>query len=281
MSGILNIVATPIGNLEDITYRAVKTLQESDYIFCEDVRVTKKLLDRYDIKNKALKTYNDHSSSRDRQYILELIKSGSKCSIVSDAGMPLISDPGYKLVRYLQDESVKISVIPGASATLSALTLSGLPTDSFYFGGFLPQKDGQKEKFLEGLINIKSSLIFFDRANRVPSTISKISNVFGEVEVSIVREITKLYEESIRFKASTILSESLNDKLTSLKGEIVVLVDNNKRQIKISDDSLDLELKNLLDKHSVKDASKIASDEFSMPKREAYSKLLEISKNMT
>ena len=264
--------------MEDITIRALKTLELCDYIFCEDTRVTKKLLDRHDISVKTLKIYNDHSGEDTRWYIKELIESGNNVALVSDAGTPLISDPGYKLINYLQDNSVSIETIPGASSVVSAITISGLPSDNFYFGGFLPQKTGQKINFFAELLNVNSTLIFFDRANRVPTTLEAINEVFGDVEVSIVREITKLYEETIKNKVSELIKL---ERCATLRGEIVLLIDNGKKNANLTEQDIDRELEKLLEDHSIKDASKIASEKFSIAKKDAYSKLLEIKENMS
>ncbi len=218
MNKVLYIVSTPIGNMKDITYRAIETLSSSDVIICEDTRVTQKLLSHYSIFNKKLIVYNDFKGSVGEVY--RYIMSTNKVSLVSDAGTPLISDPGYKLISYLISNKVKIEPIPGPSSPIAALSGAGLATDRFMFCGFIPHKS--KDKFFSPLLNISATLIFFESALRVKNTLSDMIKYFGNEEVVIAKEMTKIYEEFIRGKLLDIAKTNI-----VLKGEIVILLNNS------------------------------------------------------
>lgn len=261
----LYIVSTPIGNISDITLRAIETLKNSQYIICEDTRKIQKLLDHYSIKAKLV-VYNDHSTQYDREKIFNLIQQGFVLSLTSDAGTPLISDPGYKLVQYLKANDVHIDAIPGACSAIAALTLSYLQTDEFMFLGFVPKKN-KEDKFLE-VVNISATLIFFETSDRVLDTLKAMVKVFGSRSASIVREITKLYQETI-----TGSIEELIIKLESLsiKGEIVLVIQGNKTkkqpaQLEIEDKIRILRRKG----YSNKDLSRIISDLYEIKKSFVY-----------
>ncbi|AAU04189.1 16S rRNA (cytidine(1402)-2'-O)-methyltransferase [Rickettsia typhi] len=219
----LYIVSTPIGNFEDITLRAISTLKNSDIILCEDTRISQKLLVKHDIITK-LQIYNDHSDYKDREYIISLIKAGHVVSLISDAGTPLISDPGYKLVRDLRNLNYYIEVVPGVSAPITALTLSSLPTDRFLFCGFLPKTIESKKKIFSELVNLKATLIFFDTASRLINTLSLAKEIFGKREICVARELTKIYQE---IKTGDIDAIIEFYKKNILKGEIVLLISGN------------------------------------------------------
>ncbi len=236
----LYIISTPIGNMLDITYRAIETMKNSDYIFSEDTRVTKKLLEKHQITAK-LSVYNDHSDEEVRNYIKNLINSGSVVSLVSDAGTPLISDPGYKLVRDLQNEGLFVDIAPGVSSPIAALTLSGLPSDRFMFLGFLPKTIESKRKIFTELENLKATLIFFESPNRLTSSLEVALEVLSDREAVVAREITKLYQTIKRGKISQLLDFFLNNQA---KGEIVLLISGEKVEIKIDD--LEEEIKDLI-----------------------------------
>lgn len=236
----LYIISTPIGNMLDITYRAIETMKNSDYIFSEDTRVTKKLLEKHQITAK-LSVYNDHSDEAVRNYIKNLINSGSVVSLVSDAGTPMISDPGYKLVRDLQNEGLFVDIAPGVSSPIAALTLSGLPSDRFMFLGFLPKTIESKRKIFTELENLKATLIFFESPNRLTSSLEVALEVLSDREAVVAREITKLYQTIKRGKISQLLDFFLNNQA---KGEIVLLISGEKVEIKIDD--LEEEIKDLI-----------------------------------
>ena len=197
--GRLTIISLPIGNLKDITIRALEELESSDLIFCEDTRTTIKLLNHYNIKNKLM-SYHEHSDVKTRKFIIDEIENGKNVSLVSDAGTPLISDPGYKLVKELKKRNLRVTSCPGPSSPIAAITLSGLPSDKFLFSGFLPVKVKAKKDYLEELKNIKSTLIFFESSNRIIKTLETILEIFGNRKISICRELTKKFEEIITSK---------------------------------------------------------------------------------
>ncbi|MDX1401979.1 MAG: 16S rRNA (cytidine(1402)-2'-O)-methyltransferase, partial [Kiloniellales bacterium] len=190
----LEIVATPIGNLQDLTLRACERLKSVDLIACEDTRVTRKLLTAHNISTQLI-AYHEHNAERVRPLIIEKLKSGQKVALVSDAGTPLISDPGYKLVQSVLEEGLEVTALPGPSAPLMALVVSGLPSDRFYFGGFLPVKTQARKKHLESLKGLRATLIFLESAKRLLKTLATLSEVFGARDAAVARELTKRFEE--------------------------------------------------------------------------------------
>ncbi len=220
MYGTLFIVSTPIGNIKDITLRAIETLKDVDYILCEDTRKTGHLLNEYQISKKMV-IFNDFNEERMINTVVGELEKGLRIALVSDAGTPLVSDPGYKLVREAISKNIKIEVIPGASGVIAALAISGLPTDKFLFLGFLPKKDGKREKLLtdtkEAVSKVKSTVIIYESPFRVLKTLAQIKNVFGDVDVVVARELTKMHEETIRGKISEISAK------IKPKGEFVIL----------------------------------------------------------
>jgi 16S rRNA (cytidine1402-2'-O)-methyltransferase len=214
----LYIVPTPIGNLKDITIRALEILKEVDYIICEDTRRTNILLDHYDIKNKKLISYFAPKEDQKIPFLLEIIKK-YKSALVVDAGMPGISDPGYKLIKACLENNLEIEVLPGPSAFLTALVGSGLPTDKFLFLGFLPKK-GLK-KYLERIKELDVTIIFYESPKRLEKTLKTIYEILGNCKIAIAREISKIYEEYLRGDLKEIISR-LKDK--KLKGEITVVL---------------------------------------------------------
>lgn len=221
MSGTLYLVATPIGNLEDITYRAVRVLREVDLIACEDTRQTRKLLDHYGIR-KPLLSYHEHNETRRAEELLARLRQGVRLALVSDAGTPLVSDPGYRLVAKVIEEGVPVEPIPGPSALLAALTASGMPTDVFYFGGFLPAKAGHRRKALEKLRGEEATLVFYEAPHRILVTLADIAATLGPRPVVLARELTKLHEEFLRGTPET-LRQILSER-PSVKGEITLLI---------------------------------------------------------
>ncbi len=226
MSGILYIVSTPIGNLQDITYRALSTLKEVDIIACEDTRVTRKLLSKYSIKNKLI-TYNDVNERRMTDSIVSKLINGQNIALVSDAGTPCISDPGYRLVNSSILKDINVVSIPGPSSVQSALSISGLPSDSYYFQGFLPRKKGRKTK-MEKLKQYDCTIIIFESPKRVKKTLNDIHFYFGNRVVSVCKEISKIYEKVFMDNIENLINlfESQN-----LKGEYVILVAKEGYQI--------------------------------------------------
>jgi 16S rRNA (cytidine1402-2'-O)-methyltransferase len=220
-SGVLYIVATPIGNLEDITYRATRILKEADLIACEDTRQTRKLLDHYGIE-KPLISYHEHNESQRALELIAKIKSGATVAQVSDAGMPGISDPGYRVVKLALENGVRVAPIPGPSALIAALAASGLPTDAFEFRGFLPAKSGQRRTALEDIRSAQHTVIFYEAPHRILESLEDVADVLGKHRpVVIARELTKVYEEFIRGTAQEVL-ETVRRR--ELKGEITLLI---------------------------------------------------------
>jgi 16S rRNA (cytidine1402-2'-O)-methyltransferase len=250
----LYIVSTPIGNLEDITFRAVNILKSADIILCEDTRITAKLLEHFSIKAKLI-VYNDHSDDFLRKQICSFLDEEQVLALVSDAGTPLISDPGYKLVSKLQSEGYHIDIAPGASSVVAALTLSGLPTDRFAFLGFLPRTENAKKAIFQEVANVKSTAIFFETAERVVDSLEIAYEILGDREAAIVREITKLFQEAKRATLSELI---IYYKEHKPRGEIVFLISGVRSdQEFLSDNEVRDMLEELLKNHSTKDATEI------------------------
>ncbi|MDE3165251.1 MAG: 16S rRNA (cytidine(1402)-2'-O)-methyltransferase [Acidobacteriota bacterium] len=221
MPGRLYLVATPIGNLEDITYRAVRLLGEADVIACEDTRQTRKLLDHYGI-HKPTVSYHEHNEAERAAELTARMTLGAAVALVSDAGMPLVSDPGYRLVRAAIDAGIPVEPVPGASASLAALAASGLATDAFHFGGFLPPKDGQRRRTLESLAAEEATLIFYEAPHRILETLQAVEETLGARQVVVARELTKLHEEFLRGTPAEVRGQlAARD---TVKGEITLLI---------------------------------------------------------
>jgi 16S rRNA (cytidine1402-2'-O)-methyltransferase len=223
--GKLFIISTPIGNMDDITYRAVKTLKEVDIIAVEDTRRTKKLLSHYDIHNRII-NYHDYNKISVSKKILSFLLSNKNVGLVSDAGTPCISDPGFYLVRKALENDIKLIPIPGPSAVLASLIVSGLPPDRFIFEGFLPRGKGKKRKRLEELSSETRTLILFESPHRVQKTLKEIYLVFGNRKVVIAREITKIYEETTHTELKNV--DSIRESKKP-KGEITLVVEGIKK----------------------------------------------------
>ena len=221
LSGKLYLVATPIGNLEDITYRAVRVLREADVVACEDTRQTRKLLDHYAIRKRTI-SYHEHNEVERSQELVAEMLAGITVALVSDAGMPLISDPGYRLVRAAIQSGIAVEAIPGACALLTALAVSGLPADRFHFGGFLPAKSGQRQKVLEASKDVPGTLIFYEAPHRILETLTAVAQTFGSRPVVVAREMTKVHEEILRGTAAD--AGAALAARGSVKGEITLVI---------------------------------------------------------
>ncbi len=222
MSGMMYFVPTPIGNLEDMTFRAVRILKEVDYILCEDTRTSGVLLKYYEIA-KPLKSYHLHNEHHTTQKIIEDLKNGQNIAIITDAGTPGISDPGYLLAKAISDEKLEMQCLPGATAFVPALVVSGLPNNEFLFAGFLPQKKGRQTK-LKQLAAEKRTVVLYESPHKINTTLEQIKEFFGEeTQVSLSREISKKFEETKRGNISEVIEFS---KSKTLKGEIVLVVNN-------------------------------------------------------
>lgn len=223
---MLSIVPTPIGNLQDITLRALEVLKRADKILCEDTRQTQKLLQRYEIQNPLL-SYHEHSSAEKTAGILSLLKEGQHLALVSDGGMPLVSDPGFRIVHDAIAEQLPLEVLPGPSAVMTALVLSGLPTDSFSFLGFLSNKGQKRRHELESLAGREETLIFFESPFRVVKMLQDAFAIFGDREAAVARELTKKFEEVLRGNLSGVIQDMTQKPR---KGEMVVLISGKNRK---------------------------------------------------
>lgn len=261
----LYLVATPIGNLSDISLRALSVLARADVIYCEDTRHSAKLLQHYAIATRT-RPFHEHNEDRESARILGELKSDNRVAIISDAGTPLLSDPGFKLVRAAAAEGIPVISVPGASALLAALTTSGLPTDSFFFGGFLPAKQAARRARLAELSEIPGSLVFYEAPHRIAETIADMADLFGKRQAVVARELTKLHEE-IRHGRLTDLADAA--MVDGLKGEVVIVIGAEQGQA-VSDETLTARLASALEVMSLKDAAKALADEFGVPKARVY-----------
>ncbi|HQX27465.1 MAG TPA: 16S rRNA (cytidine(1402)-2'-O)-methyltransferase [Alphaproteobacteria bacterium] len=260
----LYLVATPIGNLGDITLRALDVLAGCDRVICEDTRVSGKLLEHFGIK-KPLLPYNDHNAAKQRGPVLQMLRDGQRVAFISDAGTPLVSDPGYKLVRECIEEGIVVTAIPGANAPLMALQLSGLPSDAFSFIGFLPPKSAARKKHLTEWKNAPGTLIAFETAPRLQDALMDIREALGDREVAVARELTKLHEEILRGRVSALI-ENFKD----VKGEIVLVIGRGETEA-MGDDEIIAALKKALRSMSTKEAAAYVAEISGRPRKEIYS----------
>ena len=224
--GTLYIVSTPIGNLEDITLRALRILKEADLIAAEDTRHTGLLLKHFGIQ-KPLTSYFEGNELKKRESILSRLKQGDRIALVSDAGTPGISDPGFRLIRSAIDNEIPVVPIPGPSAVVTALSVAGLPTDAFLFRGFLPHKSKKRRDLLQELKNVRETLVFYESPHRLSESLKDITDLFGNREMVLTRELTKMYEEVLRGKVSEI-QDQIGDR--ALKGEITLVISGKTRK---------------------------------------------------
>lgn len=268
----LHITATPIGNLGDVTLRALATLAAADVVLCEDTRITSRLLERYGIK-AAMKPYHEHNAEAVRPAIIAALQAGGAYALISDAGVPLVSDPGYRLVRACVDEGITVHSIPGASSTLTALTLSGLPSDVFTFIGFLPQKQKARRDMLLRFKDVPSTLIAFESPHRVVDALGDINAVFAIRNMALCRELTKLHEEVLRGSAAEI--QSTLAVRESVKGEIVLVIGPPTDEAPaVTDDQIESAITAALQDHSSAKAASLVSKEFGLAKDDIYARIL-------
>jgi 16S rRNA (cytidine1402-2'-O)-methyltransferase len=270
----LHVVATPIGNLGDVTLRALETLAGADLIACEDTRVTRKLLDRYGITT-PMTPYHEHNATQVRPVLLERLGGGAAIALVSDAGTPLISDPGYKLVRAAAASGHNVTAIPGASAVLAALSAAGLPTDEFFFAGFLPPRDGARRTRLTELQRIPATLVLFETGPRIAATLNELAAALGpHREAALCRELTKLHEE-IRRGELQMLAQSCAEN--EPRGEIVLVIAPPAEVQHVSAADTDNLLRDALERVSLKDAVGEIADITGWPRREIYQRALALA----
>jgi 16S rRNA (cytidine1402-2'-O)-methyltransferase len=261
--GKLTIVSLPIGNLKDITIRALEELQSSDLIFCEDTRITIKLLNHYNIKNKLM-SYHEHSDTGTRKFIIDQINKGKNISLVSDAG--------YKLIKELKKKKLTVTSCPGPSSPITALTLSGLPSDKFFFSGFLPVKIKARKDYLLEIKDIESTIIFFESSNRLVKSLELILEIFGDRNISICRELTKKFEEVITLKVSEVI-KNLSSR-DNIKGEIIIVIEGEVKKDKPQ--NLEAILEDTLKSMSLSDAAKEISKYTNFSKKEVYNAALDL-----
>jgi 16S rRNA (cytidine1402-2'-O)-methyltransferase len=268
----LYVVATPIGNLEDISARAVRILGEVDFIACEDSRQTRKLLDRYGIATRLV-SYHEHNEQSRVPGLLAELRAGKNIAIVSDAGTPLIADPGYRVVEQARAQGIAVSPIPGPSALVTALSASGLATDAFLFHGFLPPKKGQRTKLLEKLKPLESTLVFYEAPHRILEALEDIGAVLGERQVVLGRELTKIHEEFLRGTPSEL--RSTLQQRPSVKGEFTVMV-ARASPAEADDSPLDAAVEKLIQAGVPRmEAFKTVARNRGLSKREVYKKFNE------
>lgn len=273
-AAILYICATPIGNLEDITLRALRILKEVDLIAAEDTRETKKLLDRYNITT-PLTSYHKFNLRKKTDLLIRKLKKGASIALTSDAGMPGISDPGYELIKEAIVEGITVIPVPGPSAAITALAISGLPTDKFVFEGFLPRIKGKRRKILEDLKKESRTIIIYEAPHRTLDTLEDIMSVLGNRKVSVARELTKKFEEVLRGKVKDIL---VSFKTKKPKGELVIIIEGSKGILEKEIKGSPFDLLNDIIKAGVhkKDAAKIIARYSEVSKNELYKRAIKM-----
>ena len=276
MAGTLYLVSTPIGNLEDITHRAVRVLGEVALIACEDTRHTRKLLNHYGIKTRTI-SYHEHNERERAAELLKLIESGADVAIVSDAGTPGISDPGFRLARLAIEGGVRVVPAPGASALITALVASGMPTDEFFFGGFLPARSGARRARLTELRLFPATLIFYEGPHRIAATLKDAYEILGEREAVVARELTKMHEEIARGRLSELAGRFSSPE--NARGEMVLIIDRTEIKSEAETDNSVTSLAELvanLENEGLdhRAALKKAARELGLSRDEAYRRLV-------
>jgi 16S rRNA (cytidine1402-2'-O)-methyltransferase len=271
----LYLVATPIGNLQDLTLRGIEILQNADVIACEDTRVSGKMLSRHAIDTR-MKAYHEHNAERARPELLRIIEAGGAVALISDAGTPAISDPGLRLVNACIDQGLEVTAAPGANAAITGLILSGLPTDRFLFAGFLPTKTSQRSKELAELAAVPATLIFYESAKRLAAALSDMAKQLGDRPAAVTRELTKLHEE-IRRGTLPELTQHYQET-GAPKGEIVIVIGPPLKKAALSGAELDELIHQALPDKSVRDVAAELAQETGLPKRQIYARALELSK---
>ena len=273
----LYLVATPIGHLGDITLRALETLAGVDIIACEDTRITRRLTERYAI-SAQLKPYHEHNAVLARPKILDRLAQGASIALVSDAGTPLISDPGFKLVREVCAAGHAVIAVPGASAVLTALSVAALPTDRFFFEGFLPAKEGARRTRLTELAKVDATLVMFESGNRVQDTLADLADIMGARDAAICRELTKMHEDVKRAPLSQLARDA---GILETRGEFVLIVGPPPAgTLVMTADDLDDLLRSSLQRDSLKDSVAHAVELSGRPRREVYARALELAREV-
>ena len=265
----LYVVATPIGNLRDITLRALDVLAAADLVLAEDTRVTGKLLSAYNLKAKLLR-YDEHAAEVSGPRALAALAEGKRVALVSDAGTPLVSDPGYRLVQGAIAQGAAVFPIPGASALLAGLSVAGLPTDRFLFAGFPPPKSAARRVFFEELAGLRATLVFFEGGSRVAASLADMATVFGPREAAVARELTKLYETLLRGSLADLAADP---RLANPKGEIVIVVGPGREEAATAADA-DTALAEALARLKPADAAAEVAKALGLPRRDLYRRAL-------
>lgn len=271
----LYLVSTPIGNLRDITLRALDTLRAADLIACEDTRVTRKLLTAHGIAGR-LTAYHDHNAAEAGPALIARIEAGEVVALVSDAGTPLISDPGFRLVGEANARGIPLTVLPGASAPLAALVLSGLPADRFHFAGFPPPRQAARLRFLRALADVDATLVLLESPRRLAAALADMNEVFGPRPAAVARELTKLHEEVVRDDLRSLAGKYAADGPP--RGEIVVLVGPPDAEEATSESEIDARLGEALATMSVRDAAALVAEATNAPRRAVYRRALAVSR---
>jgi 16S rRNA (cytidine1402-2'-O)-methyltransferase len=271
----LYTVATPIGNLGDITLRALVTLEQADFVYCEDTRHSRTLLQHYGI-TRPLRPYHEHNAEKERPRILAELAAGKSVALISDAGTPLISDPGFKLVREVAAAGHLVTSLPGASAVTTALALAGLPTDAFLFAGFLPPRMAARKARLAELANMPATLVFFEAPQRLEETLADMAEVLGARDAVVARELSKLHEEARRGALPDLLAWA-REKVP--RGEMVILVAPGTAAA-ATEAEIEARIAALLAEMSVRDAAKAAAETYAIPKGRAYEIALRVKQGL-
>ena len=268
------IVATPIGNLADISLRAIDVLSRADVVACEDTRVTRRLLSAHGLR-APLVAYHDHNAERVRPRLIERLKNGESVALVSDAGTPLVSDPGYKLVRAAIDAGSPVTAVPGPAAPLAALAVSGLPSDRFLFAGFLPAKQAARRRVLADLNAVPATLIFFEAAARLAAALDDMAAVLGPRRAAVARELTKMFEQVSRGALPELAAVYRSDGPP--KGEIVIVVGPPEPKA-VDPATLDAQLASAMEQASLRDAANMVAEVTGLPRRQVYARALALRK---
>lgn len=272
----LYLVSTPIGNLRDITLRALDTLRAADLIACEDTRVTRKLLTAHGISGR-LTAYHEHNAAEAGPALVARVAAGGVVALVSDAGTPLISDPGFRLVGEANARGIPVTVLPGASAPLAALVLSGLPADRFHFAGFPPSRQAARRRFLNDLADIDATLVLLESPRRLAAALADMNDIFGPRPAAVARELTKLHEEVVRDDLRSLAAKYAAEDPP--RGEIVLLVGPPNEEEATSESEIDARLGEALATMSVRDAAAVVAEATNAPRRAVYRRALAVSRS--
>jgi 16S rRNA (cytidine1402-2'-O)-methyltransferase len=276
MAGLLYVVATPIGNLEDITLRALRILKEVDLIAAEDTRHTQILLNHYDI-HTPLTSYHEHNERTKAQPLVERLVRGENVALLCDAGTPAIADPGYRLVIEATRAGVRVIPLPGASALAAVLSASGLPTDRFVFEGFLPAKKQERKTKLQALRNESRTLVFYEAPHRLMESLQDLQQILGDREIVVAREVSKVYEEFLRGTLDKIIAQLAEQ---TVKGEITLVVRGSTNESSVSEKELETEIQQLAEGGmGIKAISEFLSDRYHVSKRKVYQMALQLRKS--